>query len=130
MNDYHKHLEGPRWQHKRLQIVKRDNGRCVNCRSQEDLQVHHIKYIGHHPCDTPNCYLVTLCEPCHLGYHNGTNHLTNVETISESEKHKTGIFQERRDCGTKAGNSPSFHRVMVHGRPSGFSKMEAKKDMG
>lgn len=59
-------LKSPKWQRKRLEIMQRDNFTCVACGDTETtLCVHHKNYIGVNPWDTPDKYLVTLCEVCH-----------------------------------------------------------------
>jgi len=61
----------PRWQKKRLQILERDQWKCLACSdSQNTLHVHHFYYDGE-PWDVPDSALQTLCEQCHadLGPH-------------------------------------------------------------
>lgn len=66
-----------RWSAKRAEIIARDDGRCVVCKSNVSLQVHHRQY--HYikglkrfkpPWDYENYLLVTLCEKCHSKGHN------------------------------------------------------------
>lgn len=65
MSNYLEKLKDPRWQKKRLDIFQRDDFTCQECFSTDKtLHVHHIKYIGD-PWETPDMYLVTLCEDCH-----------------------------------------------------------------
>lgn len=64
--DYSIKLKNPKWQKKRLEIFQRDNFTCVYCsETEETLHVHHEKYIGENPWDTPNEFLKTVCETCH-----------------------------------------------------------------
>ena len=60
-------LKSPKWQKKRLEIMKRDKFTCKLCGDTEtQLHVHHKKYIsGNDPWDYDNKLLVTLCEDCH-----------------------------------------------------------------
>jgi hypothetical protein len=60
-------LKSPKWQKKRLEIMKRDKFRCKLCGDTEiSLQVHHKEYInGNAPWEYENSQLVTLCEHCH-----------------------------------------------------------------
>jgi len=70
--EYHKKLKNPRWQRKRLEIMDRDDFKCVGCgKSSESLHVHHIFYEGANPWHTRDKYLQTLCSSCHkiLGVH-------------------------------------------------------------
>jgi len=63
---YGDHLKDPRWQRKRLEIFQRDNFTCRHCSADDKpLNVHHIKYVGNFPWETPDKYLITLCEDCH-----------------------------------------------------------------
>jgi hypothetical protein len=66
MSNYRELLKDPRWQKKRLFILERDGWQCQFCPDKEStLHVHHTKYFPGDPWDTPDGYLVTLCESCH-----------------------------------------------------------------
>ena len=65
-----------RWKKKRKEILDRDNYRCVNCSSTENLQVHHRQYHFEikvrkfkEPWDYPHALMITLCETCHQRGH-------------------------------------------------------------
>jgi hypothetical protein len=64
---YAEKLRDPRWQKKRLQIMDRDDYKCVICTERtKTLNVHHVKYItGKEPWDYDDSLLLTLCEECH-----------------------------------------------------------------
>lgn len=71
-SNYNILLKNPKWFEKRKIILERDNNKCFNCGSSEDLQVHHRQYhISKRirnfilPWNYPNKYLITLCEKCH-----------------------------------------------------------------
>ena len=71
-SSYKKLYLDPRWQKKRLSILKRDNFSCTICAdNQSTLHVHHIFYrsdsIG--PWDCPDTDLITLCDSCHSDEH-------------------------------------------------------------
>lgn len=66
----------PKWRSKREEIIKRDAGKCRNCGSQENLQVHHRQYQYHSKSgfkkdiwDYNSKYLITLCKKCHKAGH-------------------------------------------------------------
>ena len=66
MATYSEKLRDPRWQRMRLEILQRDSWKCTRCGNTENtLHVHHIKYCGKDPWDTPVEFLKTLCEFCH-----------------------------------------------------------------
>lgn len=67
--EYAKKLKDPRWKIKRYKIIERDDKQCQRCRSEIDLEVHHIKYTGE-PWDAPDSDLITLCECCHTSIEN------------------------------------------------------------
>lgn len=71
MSAYSEKLRDPRWQKKRLEIMSRDDFKCVVCEHDEiTLNVHHTFYRkGADPWDYPNSSLVTLCERCHSDEH-------------------------------------------------------------
>jgi hypothetical protein len=68
---YSEKLRDPRWQRKRLEIMKRDDFACMNCKSKDKtLVVHHRVYInGREPWEYENHSLETLCEECHNRIH-------------------------------------------------------------
>ena len=61
----------PQWQKKRLEIMSRDEFKCVICGSEEKtLHVHHKYYIkGRKVWDYDNSILETLCCDCHKEKH-------------------------------------------------------------
>lgn len=62
---YSEKLRDPRWQKKRLEILKRDKFKCTYCGDKEtELQIHHLKYSSE-PWNSENINLVTLCKHCH-----------------------------------------------------------------
>ena len=67
MKTYSEKLKDPRWQRKRLEIMKRDGFSCVECQeSNTTLAVHHRYYIsGRMPWEYPDWSLKTLCKDCH-----------------------------------------------------------------
>lgn len=66
-SEYSKLLRDPRWQKKRLEIMQRDNFKCVDCEcATATLNVHHTYYeTGRAPWEYENASLITLCEDCH-----------------------------------------------------------------
>ncbi len=64
---YSQKLKDPKWQKRRLEIMKRDKFKCRLCNDNEtELQVHHKEYInGNNPWEYENALLITLCEHCH-----------------------------------------------------------------
>jgi 5-methylcytosine-specific restriction endonuclease McrA len=60
-------LKNPKWQRKRLEILQRDNFKCLCCDDGETtLHIHHVRYIkGNKPWEYENEDLITLCEYCH-----------------------------------------------------------------
>lgn len=62
-------LRDPRWQRKRLEIMRRANFRCEDCGSdRRTLNVHHERYDGL-PWESPGDALACLCEGCHERRH-------------------------------------------------------------
>ncbi len=66
-------LKDPRWQKKRLEVMKRDGFACSCCSdTKSTLAVHHRYYIsGRLPWEYPLWSLRTLCEMCHKDNHDG-----------------------------------------------------------
>jgi hypothetical protein len=71
MSAYSEQLKDPRWQRKRLEILQRDNWKCVECHKGDvTLNVHHRLYIkGAKPWEYEDSQLSTLCEDCHRYRH-------------------------------------------------------------
>ena len=68
--DYQKQIKDGRWQKKRLEIMQRDSFKCLACKSENNLHVHHLYYEkGHMIWEYDNESLVTLCESCHSIIH-------------------------------------------------------------
>ncbi len=66
MTTYSEKLKSPKWQKKRLKILERDDFTCQYCQDSESpLHIHHKKYVGDDPWDTPDEFLITVCEICH-----------------------------------------------------------------
>ena len=67
MSNYKEKFKDPRWQKKRLEILNRDQWRCLECWSEEKtLNVHHLIYLrGADPWEAHDGFLLTLCEDCH-----------------------------------------------------------------
>jgi 5-methylcytosine-specific restriction endonuclease McrA len=68
---YKEQLKSPKWQKKRLEIMQRDNWKCVLCGMDDrQLQVHHKEYIkGFKAWEYPDILLITLCDICHYFEH-------------------------------------------------------------
>lgn len=70
-------LFDPRWKARRIQILNRDAQRCLICKSEQELQVHHRQYhfsVRENkfrlPWEYADHLLITLCEACHKRGHN------------------------------------------------------------
>jgi len=67
---YSKDLQNGQWQKKRLEIMQRDDFKCLCCKSKDSLVVHHLYYkYGMKPWQYKNDSLVTLCSKCHTKLH-------------------------------------------------------------
>ena len=64
---YSEKLKDPRWQKKRLEILKRDGFKCTECFGAErQLHVHHLFYRRSlDPWDYPDLAMITVCDECH-----------------------------------------------------------------
>lgn len=66
----------PKWKSRRKEILERDHHRCVVCKANKELQVHHRQYHFmttnnrfKEPWDYPDHLLLALCIKCHtLGH--------------------------------------------------------------
>ena len=68
MSEYQEKMKDPRWQAKRILILKRDNYTCqMRGEINKELHVHHTQYFSYlEPWDYPDLFLVTFCKDCHL----------------------------------------------------------------
>ena len=68
---YQRILKSPKWQKKRLEILNRDNFKCVACSNDlDELHVHHSYYdAGKLAWEYSNNSLYTLCHDCHEYIH-------------------------------------------------------------
>lgn len=97
-------LKHPKWQRKRLEIMRRDGWACTACHANDKtLHIHHKRYIaGHKPWEYADVDLSTFCEECHKLYHSVADHYANMQwqgkvafwekLLPDAEKLKTGPF--------------------------------------
>jgi len=66
-SEYSEYLSTSKWAWYRSKILKRDNHKCTECNSSENLNVHHLTYrnLG---CEQMKD-LITLCRKCHKEAH-------------------------------------------------------------
>lgn len=65
---YSEKLKDPRWERKRLEILRRDDCECRFCGAPDGthLHVHHLYYIyDKDPWDYEDDALISLCRRCH-----------------------------------------------------------------
>lgn len=75
------------WKDRRLEILKLDKFKCVNCGATKNLQVHHKKYDNKLKVwEYPDEYLVTVCEKCHNKFHYYTPIAKMFTTIKKEKK--------------------------------------------
>lgn len=83
-SEYAEKFKSPKWQRKRLEVMKRDNFKCQICGNSEDtLNVHHICYYDE-PWDVDDSYLITLCETCHAHEHNNKHIYNAIQSLRDS----------------------------------------------
>ena len=61
-------LGSEEYENLRKRALARDNWRCQNCGTAENLQVHHIRWRSHLGDDSLD-NLITLCVGCHISTH-------------------------------------------------------------
>lgn len=104
---YREELKHPMWVKKRNVILKRDNHKCLLCGSENNLCVHHTKYItGNKAWEYPNSLLVTLCKDCHEKVHSERNNPLNPYRdiwlpIEGFKKYEATVEGRIRDIETK-----------------------------
>lgn len=75
MSEYKELLRHPKWQRRRLEIMERDDWKCLYCDAEDKpLNVHHKRYVtGRKPWEYPDHDLITLCDDCHGEVHRVTD---------------------------------------------------------
>lgn len=102
---YSEKLQDPRWQKKRLEIMSRDDFRCIKCSSKTNtLTVHHFYYIsGRMPWEYPDQSMVTLCRQCHVEGNDDSCprpsyfHLWEASACFEIER-QVQLIQQEAEC--------------------------------
>ena len=84
--DYTDLLRHPKWQKKRLEIMKRDSWSCSACHAEDQpLNVHHRRYIrGRKPWEYSEQDLITLCDQCHDKTHAVHSHYKALATTEKT----------------------------------------------
>jgi hypothetical protein len=108
-----------RWINLSKIIKNRDNNKCVDCGSTDNLNAHHLYYYVNltPPWEYPNEALVTVCEKCHLERHKeeiprvagGSEDLLNrtdytkslTDFISDSGKYTIGNWSFKNKSNIK-----------------------------
>jgi len=88
---YKEQLDHPKWQMRRLKILKRDKATCQECGCKEkQLHVHHKRYVsGRMAWDYQDWELTSLCKDCQAAKHS--------KPKDEPVKPKERTAQEIRD---------------------------------
>lgn len=90
--NYKDQLKTKEWKLKRNLILKRDNFKCKNCSSEDNLHVHHQVYEkGLKAWEAKNENLITLCSECHAKEHDKKpiSSFYNNKKISKSKLQKS-----------------------------------------
>ncbi len=91
---YARKLADPRWQKKRLEILKRDRFKCRLCKYDDvELHVHHLSYEkGKNPHECLNSNLVTLCQRCHNIISNTEIKFENIISLDVIRNENTQFY--------------------------------------
>lgn len=141
MKSYYENLRDPRWQMKRLEIMKRDGAKCTACEDSEScLHVHHSYYKGKRmPWEYPGFSLKTVCEECHNTKHEFESELDEFERIMEwlscggipdgPPLYELAVqFKEAVDDGVHAVKMMEYLIDAIHEVRHEYQKMRAKID--
>lgn len=111
--EYGRKLQDPRWQRRRLEIMKRDNFQCCYCSDcNTELQIHHLKYTGE-PWEAPEKDLVTLCAHCHdlIEYFKNKNITVPLPYIKRHSVNGDGTYRFLVRYEKEVGISIGVHLV-------------------
>lgn len=70
---YSQFLNSNYWLNVRMEVLKRDDFKCIICKRNNNLQVHHNTYRHHYKEHLHLEDLDTLCDICHKIYHEEIN---------------------------------------------------------
>ena len=104
----------PKWQKKRLQIMERDEFKCVECEDSEStLNVHHAYYVsGRKPWKYPGWSLKTLCENCHKAAHDQEEDFPDKVCEEPWESYIEWIFGDEVKDGAEWHMMASFAQCL------------------
>lgn len=121
---YDDHLKTKEWKDKREQILKRDGHRCTICKNDENLHVHHKAYAcGLYAWQTPDEYLITVCNKCHLYIHSHTKiPWIRLPYLSTSKKGQIRKHKQKKNLPTSTRKERNERRI--NNMMSGLSKKD------
>ena len=64
---YHQYLQSYEWKSKRKLVLNRDNNLCQICKTEQALDIHHLRYENLY--NEPLEDLQALCRDCHVNMH-------------------------------------------------------------
>lgn len=97
------YLESDAWKEKRIEVLERDEHRCVQCKKAPATEVHHKTYddnIGNEPLSD----LESLCTSCHKVKHGRQDPHTVPSQAAESEVEETETVTQ---------TSPALHPLIA-----------------
>lgn len=119
---YTNQLRTLNWKIKRFKILKRDNFCCLECKSENNLQVHHTKYIqGRMAWEYPDDVLHTLCSECHIKIHKNTK-ITVEKSRSIKPKLKSKPIKKKPQKDRLKGLSQKDRKLQLF-----YDKIKTKK---
>lgn len=123
---YSKQLEDPRWESKRVKILKRDGYKCVYCKWEDNLQVHHLYYVsGSKAWQYPHNALITLCGRCHSNWHK--EHDIEIREIdwSKNKKYKPPLKKKSGEKKVKIKITKRVKKVILPSTKKERQKIKA-----
>ena len=116
MNDFADQYDDPRWQKKRLEILKRENYICQHCKKQKnELRAHHTYYNYNKKIwEYENESLLCLCQRCHSNLHNFLNQSKTHGLVTRNVENLTRNFKEIK-------NSDIINVLKKHGVPGNIA---------
>lgn len=127
---YSEYLHSDHWATLRAQKLCLTSGKCESCGSNQNIQVHHLKYREWYNCTVDD--LIVLCRRCHDIFHeiltrNGTK--PQFYNASETIRVIQGVFQ--RNSGTYDTDSERLKKkvrmIFEECSKDGFSRHSLKK---
>lgn len=120
----------PKWKKRRKEILTRRGYKCENCKSKDNLQVHHKRYVkGRQLWQYPDKELQALCARCHRAEHGLEGEMkicSHRGCTSEIEPHFEYCFKHWKQDLEEREQAASLNQNKVRDLESQISRLKTR----